>query len=153
MARCAAQLRLLDHGLIDAAEGVDAIIASAPGTKLTLDMVDDDGEDGDDEANTGDPSSIARALDKYVAHQLKRASGSKRDDYHDSVVYNTRKAVIKAFLYLKSSHCKYCSAYVVSLSFNDQFADEWGYVGNHIRSAEKASPRSSNTTLRRKGRT
>ncbi|KIO18876.1 hypothetical protein M407DRAFT_31466, partial [Tulasnella calospora MUT 4182] len=108
VAKCIAQLRLLDHGLIDAAQAVDEIVSSAPGKKLNLNLVDDKDEKGDI-AGTGDADAVVRALDKYVAHQLRRASGSRRDDYHDSVVYNTRKAVIKAFLYLKGTNCKYCS--------------------------------------------
>ncbi|KAG8893909.1 hypothetical protein FRC00_009828, partial [Tulasnella sp. 408] len=107
VAKCTAQLRLLDHGLIDAAQAVDDVVSSAPGKKLDLNLVDDDDETGD-VAGTGDPKAVARALDKYVAQQLRRAEGSRRDDYHDSVVYNTRKAVIKAFLYVKSTSCKYC---------------------------------------------
>ncbi|KAG8964710.1 hypothetical protein FRC05_003609 [Tulasnella sp. 425] len=109
VSKCIAQLRLLDHGLIDAAEAVEDVVSSAPGKKLKLDLVDDEDEEGEI-AGTGDPNAVAKALDKYVKHQLRRASGSRRDDYHDSVVYNTRKAVIKAFLYLKNTRCKYCSA-------------------------------------------
>ncbi|KAG8900507.1 hypothetical protein FRC01_010112, partial [Tulasnella sp. 417] len=108
VAKCTAQLRLLDHGLIDAAQAVDDIVSTAPGMKLDLKLVNDEDKEGD-VAGTGDPNAVARALDKYVAHQLRCASGSGRDDYHDSVVYNTRKAVIKAFLYLKGTNCKYCS--------------------------------------------
>lgn len=153
VSKCIAQLRLLDHGLIDAAEAVEDVVSSAPGKKLKLDLVDDNDEEGEI-AGTGDPNAVAKALDKYVKHQLRRASGSRRDDYHDSVVYNTRKAVIKAFLYLKNTRCKYCSACVAGLPWETpRVADESRNSGKHTRSERKPTPSSSSTTSLKKPKT
>ncbi|KIO21648.1 hypothetical protein M407DRAFT_218027 [Tulasnella calospora MUT 4182] len=66
VAKCIAQLRLLDHGLIDAAQAVDEIVSSAPGKKLNLNLVDDKDEKGDI-AGTGDADAVVRALDKAEA--------------------------------------------------------------------------------------
>ncbi|THH14387.1 hypothetical protein EW146_g5928 [Bondarzewia mesenterica] len=81
-----AKLRLLEHGLLEAAKGLDEI------TMRTSKGVDDD--DTPDETS----QEWESRLNYYVQIHFMRASGSKRDDYKDSLVYQARKDLITEFL-------------------------------------------------------
>lgn len=96
--RCkyAAKLRLLEHGLLDAALGVD-------------DLHIQDKRNGDDEGDEDSRGETVEEFEKrvelYVRIHLSRAS-SRRDQYKDELVYQARKDVITDFL--KSTIAKRC---------------------------------------------
>ncbi|KAJ8584792.1 beta and beta-prime subunits of DNA dependent RNA-polymerase [Rhizopogon salebrosus TDB-379] len=90
----AAKFRLLEHGLLEAALDVDLI---------TLQTATDDDEDSHDETI----SEFESRINLFVSVHLSKASGSKRDHYKDSLVYQARKDLIAEFL--KSTITKKCS--------------------------------------------
>ncbi|KAF9226653.1 beta and beta-prime subunits of DNA dependent RNA-polymerase [Gyrodon lividus] len=81
-----AKLRLLEHGLLDAAHGVDEIR-----------MQTGNGNEGEDDRDETVEESEKR-IELYVAIHLARASSSKRDHYKDELVYQARKDVMMDFL-------------------------------------------------------
>ncbi|KAF8842743.1 beta and beta-prime subunits of DNA dependent RNA-polymerase [Paxillus ammoniavirescens] len=84
-----AKLRLLEHGLLEAAHGVDDIqMQTGSGND------DSDGEDSRDETI----EDFEKRIELYVSIHLARASSSKRDHYKDGLVYQARKDVILDFL-------------------------------------------------------
>ncbi|KAF8471484.1 beta and beta-prime subunits of DNA dependent RNA-polymerase [Gautieria morchelliformis] len=97
-----AKLKLLEHGLLDAAHGIDDI------QQRVSDAGDeDDGENADSESD----EDFMKRVKLFVAVHLHRASSSKRDDYKDSLVYQTRKEVIQEFLRKAiSKTCQKCGA-------------------------------------------
>ncbi|KDR83917.1 hypothetical protein GALMADRAFT_236414 [Galerina marginata CBS 339.88] len=102
-----AKLRLLERGLLEAAQGVDDIqlrVRKSKGQK------GDDGEDVSDEEEPDFPDEtphefIAR-INLYVAIHLARAPKSTRDSYKDGPIYQARKDLINDFL--KSCLLKKC---------------------------------------------
>lgn len=101
IAKYAAKLRLLDHGLLDAAEALNDLQQRLSESK----DVDNDNEDSADESD----SDYIKRINLFVAVQLHRASSSKRDDYKDGVVYQTRKNIITDFLKsCISNSCRNC---------------------------------------------
>ncbi|KAJ7648491.1 hypothetical protein B0H17DRAFT_1172276 [Mycena rosella] len=76
LAKYVAKFRLLEHGLLDAAQGVDELQIRAKKADT----------DESDEVNL------------YVAVHLGRAPGSSRDHYKDGMVYKARKELISEFL-------------------------------------------------------
>jgi DNA-directed RNA polymerase I subunit RPA1 len=84
----------LEHGLLEAALNVELI---------TLQTATDDDEDSRDETI----SEFESRINLFVSVHLSKASGSKRDHYKDSLVYQARKDLIAEFL--KSTITKKCS--------------------------------------------
>jgi hypothetical protein len=84
----------LEHGLLEAALDVDHI---------TLHTATDDDEDSRDETI----SELESRINLFVMVHLSKASGSKRDHYKDSLVYQARKDLIQEFL--RTTMTKKCS--------------------------------------------
>ncbi|KAG8857445.1 hypothetical protein FRB96_005744 [Tulasnella sp. 330] len=120
-----AKLRLLSHGLAEAAMGVDDIAlqetrrAETGKSPSKFSVVVNPDEDmlrgGDDSEAEGfvqqSAASLGGRLDAYVKKHLKAASGSKRDDYHDGVAYHTIKALKKSFMgEIQGKTCYFCGA-------------------------------------------
>lgn len=83
-----AKLKLLEHGLLDAAKSID-----------DLQQRSTQGEDEDDEKiDFESDEDFIKRLKLFVAVHLHRASSSKRDDYKETLVYQARKEVIQDFL-------------------------------------------------------
>lgn len=114
-----AKLRLLERGLLDAAQGVDDITLrvgrkqekekkrkSKKGDDEEEDQDDDEEDANDPEVPDETPQGFMTRINLYVAIHLHRASSSKRDNYKDGLVYQTRKDVINDFL--KSCILKKC---------------------------------------------
>ncbi|KDQ18256.1 hypothetical protein BOTBODRAFT_554491 [Botryobasidium botryosum FD-172 SS1] len=96
-----AKLRLLEHGLLDAANTLDDI--HIRGEKST----GGDEEEKEGEERQESTEEFEQRINLFVHAHLYRASGSKRDDYKDGIVYQTRKEVITEFL--KATIAKKCS--------------------------------------------
>ncbi|KAG9037406.1 hypothetical protein FRB95_005695 [Tulasnella sp. JGI-2019a] len=100
----AAKLQLLSHGLVEAAMGVDDLFLKeteiSPSKKTTTNMDTSDNEDDDEVQDLAQSStgSLLQRVDIYVKHHLSAASGSRRDDYHDGIVYHAIKALKKSFM-------------------------------------------------------
>jgi len=107
MAKFEAKLRLLEHGLLDAAFEVDNIQQEVTIRSMKMNPTGKSGkskqgetEDMDmDDADSDEtiPAFLQR-LNEYVQLHLSRASGSRRDNYKDHMVYNVRKETIQDFL-------------------------------------------------------
>ncbi|KAL4076163.1 hypothetical protein J3A83DRAFT_4357265 [Scleroderma citrinum] len=91
-----AKLRLLEHGLLDAAFGVDELHIQTKGNS-------DDTEDEDSRDETLE--DFEKRVGLYVQIHLSRAQ-MKRDQYKNELVYQARKDVITDFL--KSTISKKC---------------------------------------------
>jgi hypothetical protein len=121
-----AKLRLLERGLLDAAQGIDDIILRVrrkqeKEKKGKSKKGDDEEEDQDEEdANEPEvpdetPQEFMTRINVYVAIHFHRASSSKRDNYKDGLVYQTRKDIINDFLkscILKKCQNGDCGSYV-----------------------------------------
>ena len=130
----AAKLRLLEHGLLEAAKGLDDLQMKVKMRK---------GEEEDDTPEETEHEWAAR-INLYVQIQLMRASGSKRDNYKDSLVFQARKDLITEFLrtaLTKKCSNTGCGAYVVlliCLSCRNDFV----IVGSGIHSTKKGTRKS-----------
>jgi len=82
-----AKFRLLEHGLLEAAFGVD---------DLGLRVRRPTGDENDVPEESSE--AFQQRVDLFVRIHLARASTSKRDDYKNTVVYQTRKDLIAEFL-------------------------------------------------------
>ncbi|KAG2154984.1 uncharacterized protein EDB93DRAFT_1130600 [Suillus bovinus] len=89
-----AKFRLLEHGLLEAALDVD---------NITSHTANDDDEDSRNETIP----ELESRVNLFVTVHLSKASGSKRDHYKDSLVYQARKDLIQEFL--KTTITKKCS--------------------------------------------
>lgn len=89
----------MEHGLLEAAHGVDDI-------QIKLASVDAS-EDSQDET----VEEFEKRLVLYVTIHLARASSSKRDHYKNELVYQARKEVILDFLRIAiAKTCHNCGA-------------------------------------------
>jgi hypothetical protein len=100
-----AKFRLLERGLLDAAQGVDDLHIRVSGKarfkkKKSGVEEESDEDDADEMPDVPDetPEQFIMRVNLYVAVHLSRASSSKRDDYKDGLVYQTRKDLINEFL-------------------------------------------------------
>lgn len=108
-----AKFRLLERGLLDAAQGVDDLHLRVSrrrdkskkrnkkgGKDEVPDEVDEATEDVRMDTDTPDESlqEFMMRVNLYVAVHLGRAFGSKRDHYKDTLVYQARKDMINEFL-------------------------------------------------------
>lgn len=101
-----AKFRLLEHGLLDAAQGVDDLKRQSRKGK-----VDEEDDDETDESS----ESFEQRINLYVYIHLSRASSSKRDHYKDGLVYQARKDLINEFrkvVQVKKCQHDGCGAYV-----------------------------------------
>ena len=87
-----AKLRLLEHGLLVAAQTLDDIHIATQGGRRTKDVLDEEEEDAESD------HAFEQRINTYVAVHLATASTSKRDSYKDSLVYQARKELIDDFL-------------------------------------------------------
>ncbi|EGO02141.1 hypothetical protein SERLA73DRAFT_86356 [Serpula lacrymans var. lacrymans S7.3] len=92
-----AKFRLLERGLLGAAQGVD---------ELRLQTKKTQGDDEEDDAPDETMEEFEKRVNLYVAVHIHRASGSKRDHYKDSLVYQARKDLINEFM--KNTILKKC---------------------------------------------
>lgn len=105
-----AKLRLLEHGLLVAAQTLDDIHVATQGGRRTKDAIDEEEDD------TESDHAFEQRINTYVAVHLATASSSKRDSYKDSLVYQARKELIDEFLkatMLKKCRNPGCGAYVL----------------------------------------
>jgi len=108
-----AKLKLLEHGLLDAAQGLDDIHIRVrrrkDKTKVPdrADVVNND-DSGDDESAFPDESQqdFIQRINIYVTLHLGRASSSTRDSYKDGLVFQAKKDITNEFL--KSTLLKKC---------------------------------------------
>ena len=111
-----AKLHLLERGLLDAAYGVDDIHLITRRKKKrgkAKEDADGDVDESDDQKDTQTEDvtveteeQFTRRISLYVAVHLARVGPDKRDDYKDTLVYQTRKEVLNEFL--KASMLKSC---------------------------------------------
>ena len=100
-----AKFRLLEHGLLDAAHGVDDLHRQ---TKVT--------QGDDDESVDETLQNFELRLNLFVQIHLNRASSSKRDHYKDGLVFQARKDLIQEFrkvIQVKKCQNEGCGACVV----------------------------------------
>ncbi|KAF5387629.1 hypothetical protein D9615_000576 [Tricholomella constricta] len=100
-----AKLRLLERGLLDAAQGVDDIHIRVSGKMPSRKKKSGEDDDSDEDLTEERPNVPDETVDQfmmrvnlYVAVHLSRASSSKRDNYKDGLVYQTRKDLIHEVL-------------------------------------------------------
>ncbi|KAG7096730.1 hypothetical protein E1B28_004143 [Marasmius oreades] len=119
-----AKFRLLEYGLLEAAYGLDDLhrvrTVKESGNKRKGkgkkkqpegENDEDDSENREDSASESTPEDKGNGADddespyeymarinRYVTAHLSRASGSKRDSYKDTLVYQARKELINEFL-------------------------------------------------------
>lgn len=102
-AKYSAKFILLEHGLLDAAQGVDDIklrVKKVPKDKNKMD-VDDEEEDQrpvKEVASDETAEQFILRINYYVQIHLLREKESKRGHYKNELVYKTRKDVIQEFL-------------------------------------------------------
>lgn len=91
---------------MEAAQGVDDIHRH---TKKS------GGDDEDDETSDESLENFQQRINLFVQIHLARASGSKRDHYKDSLVFQARKDLIQEFrkvIMVKKCQNEGCGAYV-----------------------------------------
>ncbi|KAK0190723.1 hypothetical protein F5146DRAFT_1045469 [Armillaria mellea] len=115
LARYAAKFKLLEYGLLSAAQGVDDLHLA--GTLTERPKGKGKGKNLPEEEETFDvepEDEFISRVEAYVHLQLSRASSSKRDDYKDALVYQARKDLINEFLkstILNKCQNKDCSSF------------------------------------------
>lgn len=87
-----AKLRLLEHGLLVAAQTLDDIHVATQGGRRAKDAMDEEEDDAESD------HAFEQRINTYVAVHLATAAKSKRDSYKDSLVYQARKELIDEFL-------------------------------------------------------
>ncbi|KAF9478153.1 beta and beta-prime subunits of DNA dependent RNA-polymerase [Pholiota conissans] len=108
-----AKLRLLERGLLEAAQGVDDIklrVRSKEKKKPKANDEGDEEESVEEEEEPGVPDETPELfigrINLYVAIHLSRAPKNTRDSYKDGLIYQARKDLINDFL--KSCILKKC---------------------------------------------
>lgn len=100
LCRYVAKLRLLEHGLLIAAQTLDDVHVNVKKSKKRLE------ENEEDEEVIESDHAFEQRINAYVAVHLAAASSSKRDSYKDGQVYQARKQLIEEFL--KATMVKKC---------------------------------------------
>jgi hypothetical protein len=138
-----AKFRLLEHGLLDAAHGVDDLRRQ---TKVTQD------DDHDDESADETLQDFEQRLNLFVQIHLNRASSSKRDHYKDGLVFQARKDLIQEFrkvIQVKKCQNEGCGACVVLNLYTSFETLSFDLVtGMALPSAKRGTLKSSNTISR-----
>ncbi|KAJ7178928.1 hypothetical protein C8R46DRAFT_1071922 [Mycena filopes] len=115
-----AKFRLLEHGLLDAAQGVDELLIrvkiknrkEAKKTAKTKKPETDTDETSEDEHEEGPKkdavldetlAQFTMRVNLYVSVQMKRSPESTRDHYKDGLVFKARKELIAEFLKASST--------------------------------------------------
>ncbi|KXN89562.1 DNA-directed RNA polymerase I subunit rpa1 [Leucoagaricus sp. SymC.cos] len=102
-----AKFRLLERGLLEAAQGIDDIQLRARKRKTKARGEDEEEEETVDTGLPDEtPQEFMTRINLYVAIHLSRAKGNTRDDYKDGLVYQARKELINDFL--KNTLIKKC---------------------------------------------
>lgn len=109
-----AKIRLLERGLLEAAQGIDDIhLRVRPkekkkpvGNDREGDTSAEEEEEEEPEVPDESPSEFIARLNLYVAIHLARSPKNNRDSYKDGLVYQARKDLINEFL--KSCMLKKC---------------------------------------------
>jgi hypothetical protein len=94
--KAAAKLKLLEYGLLKAANDLD-----------DLNFGDQKGQDTDN-ATKGAAENLKNSFDQYVKNKLSNAP-SARGAYKDDSIYQARKQVIDQFIKTALSSSKRCS--------------------------------------------
>jgi len=94
-----AKLRLLEHGLLSAAQSLDELHIRTKVSKQ-------DSEDEDNEEQEESIEDFEKRINLFVAVHLYRSKGAQRDGYKEGMVYQTRKDTINDFL--KATITKKC---------------------------------------------
>ncbi|EIW82067.1 beta and beta-prime subunits of DNA dependent RNA-polymerase [Coniophora puteana RWD-64-598 SS2] len=104
LCKYAAKLRLLEHGLLEAAHGIDDI---------RLIQRKEKGDDAEDDGGSDETAQeFEMRVNLYVSIYLSRASSSRRDHYKDGLVYQARKDIISDFMRTAMiRQCKNCGAH------------------------------------------
>ncbi|KAJ7490360.1 hypothetical protein B0H11DRAFT_2010213 [Mycena galericulata] len=151
-----AKFRLLERGLLDAAQGVDdlQIRVSVKKAKKKTKGRKADPEDTVEESESEDEGAqgvavmdetadeFAARINLYVAVHFGRAPGNKRDHYKDGLVYKARKDLITEFL--KASFTSRC---------HNEGCGSYGYTfrkEGHTKVVEYDLSRKQKAQLRRK---
>jgi hypothetical protein len=110
-----ARLLLLEHGLLDAAQALEAMSvdpsSSTIGKRLDIAEEEEDTAPDPDEAAMNDFEGRVNLFVQASLHRAQ-ASGRKRDSYKEMLVYQARKETIQAFgkhaMAKKCAHCGAC---------------------------------------------
>ncbi|KAJ6539562.1 hypothetical protein B0H19DRAFT_1179600 [Mycena capillaripes] len=105
LAKYAAKFRLLERGLLDAAQGVDELQIRKKGDSETEESSDDEEDKGMAVPDETLEQFVMR-VNLYVAVHLSRSPASQRDHYKDGLVFKARKDLITEFL--KASFTNKC---------------------------------------------
>ncbi|CCM05554.1 uncharacterized protein FIBRA_07781 [Fibroporia radiculosa] len=98
MCRYVAKIRLLEHGFLIAAKALDDVHVNTTKSRRK--------DEDEEEEPTESDHAFEQRINAYVAVHLAAASGSKRDSYKDSLVFQARREVIDEFL--KTTMLKKC---------------------------------------------
>jgi hypothetical protein len=99
LAKFVAKLRLLDHGLMEAANALDLISSQIKKGKGDVSEEGEDAADMDDETVEEQmESDFVKRINFFVYSQLATHKSRNRDDYKDTMVYQARKALMSEFL-------------------------------------------------------
>jgi DNA-directed RNA polymerase I subunit RPA1 len=95
--KAAAKLRLLEYGLLTAANWLDDVsLANQKGQ----------GKERDIKETVED---FEKRVGRYLEEQLRKTPSARRGDYKDGPVYQARKQVIEGFIKTAHSNSKRCS--------------------------------------------
>lgn len=158
-----AKFRLLERGLLDAAQGVDELQIrvklkkkqAAKKTKKKKGEEESEEESSEDEdGGMAEPDEtldqFAMRINLYVALHLSRSPGSKRDHYKDGLVFKARKDLITEFLkasFTNKCHNDGCGRWVCWSTFEPglitpsqlwvYFPERRPYQSDRVRSLEE----------------
>ncbi|KAK0461936.1 uncharacterized protein EV420DRAFT_137191 [Desarmillaria tabescens] len=115
LSKYAAKFKLLEYGLLNAAQGVDDLHLAGTFTERPTGKGKGKDLQQEEEAVDIEPDDeFIYRVEAYVHLQLSRASSSKRDSYKDALVYQARKDLINEFLkstILNKCQNKDCSSF------------------------------------------
>lgn len=97
MCKAAAKLKLLECGLLNAANLLDRV------------NVEDHEQSGKKDTARETVEEFEERVEQYVHQYLRGSSSARRGDYKDGPVYQARKKVIEEFIKTAQSNYKRCS--------------------------------------------
>ncbi|KAF5364049.1 hypothetical protein D9756_000358 [Leucocoprinus leucothites] len=106
LCRYIAKFRLLERGLLEAAQGVDDIQLRVRRRRAKAKGEDEEDEEVEVGLPDETPQEFMTRINLYVAIHLSRTKDSTRDNYKDSLVYQARKELVNEFL--KNTILKKC---------------------------------------------